>query len=396
MTGTTFHKGKICLSRLFAIDCLAILSYDWVMPWFRKIIFYILTLVYLILCPLIVARMLGFAVNPLTHCLVKTGLIYVSTNPPDATVYMDGHLVHLTTPTVIRDLTPGDHFIRIELTGYNDWERKIPVIGKKATVLANTLLIPQEWPIKTISNQPYQNIIIAGDDTLVATNPLLKNIDIFHTTQGIKENFNEEITYEKISLFSKNSIYATGSLIRLFSSPKSPFVILETGISDKHKFLWVNLKENPPLIEDISDLFVDSPTRITWSNSDNENIFAFYPQNIYRINIKDKAIYIQDIADLPRNLYQPSSLSQQKFLINDKNDLLIREGSWIRIYPQEKFSGPQVYDIAKSRPSTNMYFEEKNGELFYLDNSTRFLCAAQILPYHPVLKIPIPDALRVK
>ena len=39
-----------------------------------------------------------------------------------------------------------------------------------------------------------------------------------------------------------------------------------------------------------------------------------------------------------------------------------------------------------------MYFEEKNGELFYLDNDTGFLSAAQILPYHPILNIPIPDA----
>src|SRR5277367_2322874 len=110
----------------------------------RKIIFYIFFLIYLILCPLIVARMLGFVINPLTHRMVKTGLVYVSTNPPDATVYIDGRLAHQKTPTVLRDLTPGEHFIRIELNGYNDWERNIPILGKKATVLANTLLIPQE------------------------------------------------------------------------------------------------------------------------------------------------------------------------------------------------------------------------------------------------------------
>ena len=132
---------------------------------------------YLILCPLIVARMLGFVFNPLTHHLEKTGLVYVSTNPPDATVYIDGRLAHQKTPTAIRDLTPGNHFIRIELNGYNDWERSIPVVGKKATVLANILLIPEEWPIKKISRQSYQNITIADDDILIATNPVLEKID---------------------------------------------------------------------------------------------------------------------------------------------------------------------------------------------------------------------------
>ena len=122
------------------------------MLWLRKIVFYIFALIYLILCPLIVARMLGFVINPLTHRLVKTGLVYVSTNPPDATVYIDGRLAHQKTPTALRDLTPGKHFIRIELSGYNDWERNIPIVGKKATVLANILLIPEEWPIKKISD----------------------------------------------------------------------------------------------------------------------------------------------------------------------------------------------------------------------------------------------------
>jgi hypothetical protein len=100
---------------------------------------------------------------------------------------------------------------------------------------------------------------------------------------------------------------------------------------------------------------------------------------------------------LPESLgAQPTHNPQEKFLINDKNDLLIRQGAWIRIYPKENFGNPPMYDIAKSRPSTNMYFEEKNGELFYLDDNTGFLFAAQILSYHPILNIPIPDALRSK
>ncbi len=356
------------------------------MLWLRKIVFYILSLTYLILCPLIVARMLGFVINPLTHRLVKTGLVFISTNPPDATVTIDGRMAHQKTPTVIRDLTPGKHFIRIELSGYNDWERNIPIVGKKATVLANILLIPEEWPIKRISNQPYQNIFLAADGILIATNPVLKNIDVFYTSQGMGRG-----------LFSENSLYAAGTLVRLFNAPKSPFILLEATIKDKNKFLWVNLKENPPIIEDISDLFTEIPTLIAWDNSDNENIFAFTPKNIYRINIKEKAIFRQDAARLPKSLgTQPTGRVHEKLLINDKNDLLIRQGEWIRICPKENFGNPQMYDIAKSLPSTNMYFEEKNGELFYLDDNTGFLSTAQILPYRTILNIPIPEALRNK
>jgi len=41
-----------------------------------------------------------------------------------------------------------------------------------------------------------------------------------------------------------------------------------------------------------------------------------------------------------------------------------------------------------------MYFEEKTGELYFLDDNTGSLFVAQILPYHPMLNIPIPEALR--
>ncbi len=335
--------------------------------------------------------MLGFVINPLTLRIIKTGLVYISTNPPDASVFIDGRQAPQNTPTVLRDLSPGEHFIRVELTGYNDWERNIPIVAKKATVLDNILLIPQVWPIKIISSQSYQNITVARD-ILVATNPVLKDIDIYRGTGG---GFNEEGTYEKTPLFTKKSVYADGNLLRSFNAPQSPYLLLEADIKDKHKFLWVNLNENPPIIEDISDLFVDIPHRIAWDNADNENIFAFYANNIYRINIKDKAIYFQSPDSLPKGLGQRSTeIIQDKFLINDNNDLLIRGGAQIKIFPKEDFGSSREYDIARSKPSTNMYFEERNGELFYLDNDTSFLYAAQILPFKPILNIPIPDALR--
>jgi hypothetical protein len=361
----------------------------------RKIIFTVFVLIYLILCPLIVARMLGFVINPLTHRLVKTGLIYVSTTPSNATVYIDGRLAHQKTPTTLRDLTPGKHFIRIGLEGYDDWERNIPVVGKKATVISSILLIPREWPIRTISMQAYKNIFLAGDDILIAVNPLLRDTGVFRDLGSTRYEASSSADIEE-NLFSPYSIYADGKLIRLYNAPPSPFVLLEALIKDKHKYIWVNLKENPPIIEDISDLFPGQPARLVWNDADNENIFAFYPGDstrppyVYRINIKGKAIY--PAGELPRAVNQPSAAYQgEKFLINDKNDLLFRQGHRILVYPKENFGAPRVYDIASSRPSTNMCFEEKNGELFFVDDATGTLRAARILTYHPMLNIPMAE-----
>lgn len=374
----------------------------------RKIFFYIFCLIYLVLTPLIIARMLGFVSNPLTHRFVKTGLVYVSTNPPQATVFIDGRMIHEKTPTVIRDLPPGEHFIRLELNGYKNWKKNIPIIARKATVLANTLLIPEEWPIKEISDKPYQNLIPASAGILVAINPVLKDIDIFHPAQGanliagtplgLGENFDARHNFERAPLFSSHSIYADGKLVRIFNADKSPFILLEAAIKDKHKFLWCSLREKPCLIEDITDLFAQTPQSVAWNSSDDKNIFAFYPSSICRINIKTKTIYPQQATLLPEGITPnlPSGGAYQSFLINDKNDLLIREGPWIRIYPKNNLGVSESYAIAKSRPLTNMYFEEKNGELFYLDDDAMFLYAVEILKHHPILNIPVPEKLRTK
>jgi hypothetical protein len=111
----------------------------------RKIVFYILAAVYLVLCPLMVARMLGFVIHPQTHRWVRTGLVYVTTTPPDATLYVDGRRAPQKTPTAVRDLVRGDHFVRIELNGYNDWKSYVTIVGKKAT-LVNVNLVAQKEP----------------------------------------------------------------------------------------------------------------------------------------------------------------------------------------------------------------------------------------------------------
>ena len=97
------------------------------MPHLRRIVFYIFLLIYCIVCPLLILRMKGFVFNPQTHQLVKTGIIYVSTNPPGADVYLNNIKAHETTPTVIRDLLPNNYTLRLEFKDYQLWQNTIPL-----------------------------------------------------------------------------------------------------------------------------------------------------------------------------------------------------------------------------------------------------------------------------
>lgn len=56
----------------------------------RKIVFYILSAIYIVLCPLIILYAFGYIFTPDTERnITKTGVVYVATSPPGATVYVN-------------------------------------------------------------------------------------------------------------------------------------------------------------------------------------------------------------------------------------------------------------------------------------------------------------------
>lgn len=105
------------------------------MHFWRQLLFYIFLSIYLIITPLVILKMLGFIWHPASMRLVKTGLVTVSTIPLDANVLIDGKRAYRKTPTQMRDLAPGEHFIRIEKDGYLDWVGTFTIISNQVTAL---------------------------------------------------------------------------------------------------------------------------------------------------------------------------------------------------------------------------------------------------------------------
>ena len=108
----------------------------------RKIMFYVFLLIYTICAPWLILRMLGFIWHPSSFHLVKTGLVIIHSTPPDANVYVDGKHASTQTPVTVRELVPGDHFIRLEKEGFHDWVNRIAISSNKATILEDIILKP--------------------------------------------------------------------------------------------------------------------------------------------------------------------------------------------------------------------------------------------------------------
>lgn len=112
----------------------------------RRLIFYSLTLIFLIAGPLIVAYSFGYAFNFSTARFNQTGGIFIKSKTPRLSVFFDGVFVKETGifsgSTLLPDITPGTHLLRLEKQDFHPWSKTIRVAPAEVTELRNILLVP--------------------------------------------------------------------------------------------------------------------------------------------------------------------------------------------------------------------------------------------------------------
>lgn len=69
----------------------------------------------------------GYKINPRTHKLEKTGMIYLSSTPSNSNVYINGELKTEQTPYKLRDIFPQRYDIKISKDGFSDWQETLHV-----------------------------------------------------------------------------------------------------------------------------------------------------------------------------------------------------------------------------------------------------------------------------
>src|SRR3989338_1591964 len=112
----------------------------------RKIFFYLFLAIYIVFCPLVILYALGMRVNISTKSIQKTGIVSVSTIPAEADVTLNQRHFPKKTPTIIRNLPPGNYSLTISLKISLPWEESLSVKEEKAP-MAENILYPREMEI---------------------------------------------------------------------------------------------------------------------------------------------------------------------------------------------------------------------------------------------------------
>jgi hypothetical protein len=269
------------------------------MPLFRKIIFYIFALIYLICCPLIILYALGFVFNPQARKVVKTGIISLNSIPSGAAVSINKTPLPNKTPTNIHNLPPEQYLVTLTHPQYRPWEKRVPVVAEQATTIDHILLIPESWALGGISPHSFEQLIPMEGNSflLLQKGKALKDLFIYRFQEGMEQKLLKNVGISEadpervVPIFSDDFIYAQGEILSYYTVKSSPFLLLEIDAKGKRKFLWVDPREKKTKVNEVTDLFPKVPQQVLWDANEDKNIFSFQDNYLNRLNVIEKAIY---------------------------------------------------------------------------------------------------------
>ena len=249
----------------------------------RKIFFYIFTAVYVVVCPLTILYAFGYIFRPgADESIIKTGLIYLSTAPSGAAVYLNGKKDDSRTPVTIQELKPGKYSLKAEMEGFKPWGKDVPVEAEKATVLDKVLLTPEEWKSAKVMSGNFDNILPlqGGDFFLFTKGPLLGDIRGFNCLKA-----------ESRRLAEQSSPFAEFKVTSIFSTAGSNSALFVCGTPKETRFMWLGLEKATNQPNDITALFPEAPGEVKWVPGGDPQVFSLQDGYLNRIDIPNGALY---------------------------------------------------------------------------------------------------------
>ena len=142
---------------------------------------------------LILCLLMQAAVSPAAAEMQK-GTISISSNPQGANIFLNDEDLGLQTNTVIQDVFPGIHFVRLELPGYRTWEQ-IFEVGEGRTVHISHNMEPVVGDAFSVTTKPKGAQIYIDGDFYGISNTVLYELPVGqHRVLLLLDNYSEYAT----------------------------------------------------------------------------------------------------------------------------------------------------------------------------------------------------------
>lgn len=361
----------------------------------RRVLFIFFLLAFFLITPLVMLYAAGYkftlsASHPFQ--IQKTGMLIVDTEPKGARIYLNGEPQqffinklfskdegYMTSPAKIKNLLPGEYDVRISMSGYMDWQKKLAIKAGESTFAEDVYLFKNNPPIPLLIDEIQETAISPNRKFLaVKTAEAIKIINL--------EN-------EGVTSFDNN---ATGSPILWSSNSKNIIVGRHTYGINKEKidltkttearaanFKWdykddkiYYLNEEGSLIAIKSYDFFTLSTKTLFISKPAEEIIDYFVKNdnIYILNKINEItkLSIYDQKNLAASI-ELSDSNDYSFINHDNNYLNLLNKSLHKIYlinPQPNTQIKEIIDANKiSWISDNQYVAANDFEIWLSDIS---------------------------
>lgn len=287
----------------------------------------------MVLCPLLILYAFGYIFNPIGQDITQTGLIYLSTVPSGADIYLWKSHYKYKTPASMTELQPGRYEVTLKLKGYESWTHGISVDAGKAAAFENILLIPKTWQKKTVIQEKF-----------ISLNPLDKT-DFFLLAKD--KHLGSYIGYDWrnskiVPILPTGATLFNMPVISIFEHQQEPCFIAYGGSLWNRESAYIRFVNDTPEIVDITNLIQGEPMGMEWDEKDTKYIFVIYKNYVDRINIKSMAVspkYIENVKGC--GLY-----GNEIYIVDDKGSvgILTRDKEKIKTSSAENQFGCQLLE----------------------------------------------------
>jgi hypothetical protein len=117
--------------------------------------------------PLILSYALGYKFNVRAFKFVKTGLIFVKTQPAGAQIYLNNRLITERSPASMQELLPGSYNVTLELAQHYPWKGQVEVEAGKVSRVDKVILFPVRPNLEQLNQEKFSSFRIDNEKKVV-------------------------------------------------------------------------------------------------------------------------------------------------------------------------------------------------------------------------------------
>jgi hypothetical protein len=133
----------------------------------RSFLFYLSVFLFFIGLPFILSFALGYKFNIRTLKFVKTGLIFIKTQPAGAKIYLNDKLIPEKSPASMQELLPGAYKVTLELAQHYSWQAQVEVEAGKVSRIDKVILFPVQPNLQQLNHEEFSSFRIDTEKRVV-------------------------------------------------------------------------------------------------------------------------------------------------------------------------------------------------------------------------------------